>query len=1398
MMKGYNVKDPEQLVALLLHFGGEELFDIYEAFTENDKKATDQQDVFQKAVTLLTNYFTPKQNIEYQRYEFRHSNQLAGENLEQFTARLRTLAATCEFTEVQREIKSQIISGCLSQKLRRKGLSEPSWNMEKLLEVGKALELSEIQALDIERCTESVSAVQERPRPRPNQGRARPIAEAQRETQRNRKCYACNGNFPHSGKCPAIGQECENCGYIGHFALSKRCPATGKVCKQCNKMNHFMRKCRSVQVKKSDNVRTVASSHEEQEVYDESDEIADYVWMVSEVNTSESNEPRPMFPVTINGVKMNILADSGSTINLLNEADFVKIPDAPKLMPHDIPVYPHSSPAMDIKGKFVATICSSRATRKATVIVCGGDDKSLLSWGLSRQLRLIDVVHAVDDDKDVASLEVRQLKAKYKDIFTGLGKLKDVKVKLHIDSEVKPVVQNHRRVPFHVRKDIEQQLQKDMDRGVIETPTGPTPWVSPIVVVPRKTPGNVRVCVDMRAANKAIKRERHSTPTLTEMVNQLNGAQVFSKIDLNQGYNQIELDEESREITTFATHVGLRRYTRLNFGMNSAAEIFQEEIRKALSGLNGVVNVSDDILCFGRDKAEHLRNLANLFQRIQEKGLTLNESKCEFEKDNIVFFGHKFSAAGLSADPHKISAIVNMSPPTNASEVRSLLGMMNYCGQRFVRDYATLTHELRELTKKDVTWTWTERHQEAFERLKEALITAPTLAYFNQKQETEIYVDASPFGVSAILMQKDKNSGERYNVHFASRALTSTEQRYSQLERESLAIVYACETLHIYLYGANFKVFTDHKPLLSLFNSTRSRLSARMQGWALRLQPYTFELLYMPGSSNPADYLSRHVNHTKQPANSREQKFAEHLVNYLSTTSAPKPLPLYEIQKATCEDATLQAVMKALESGNWHVHGKGAGVYLPAYERLKRLSAELAVSPDRDLLLRDTRIVIPQSLQKKAVELAHLGHQGLVKTKTLLREKIWFYGIDSMVETLMKDCILCQIATQMPTKEPAKMSPLPVAPWVELSMDFGQLANGKHLLVLIDDYSRYPFVEIIDSVSARTVIPKLDHILAMRGIPQVIRSDNGPPFNGEEFRQYALRTGFRHRKITPLWPCANAEVERFMRTVKKSVNAAIRLGTDWCQELRDFLLAYRATPHSTTKASPATLLFRGPIRTKLPQLTVVQDDQNVRNQDHQAKMKMKHYHDRKSYIKQSNLEEGDWVLVKNTSLKKSTPYQPTPLQVIAKNGSMVTATAAGAKVTRNTSFFKKVPRRRSGLDSDDEFSGYEEPIITRASGAQMSQVVVAPENMLPQQVDTDHNVPNYEYENIVPEDNYEDTNVDVPTDIRMHTEVPVNVEPVTVLRRSARTRKVPERLKDYVKYNISVFFKQKSKTCTLH
>lgn len=266
-----------------------------------------------------------------------------------------------------------------------------------------------------------------------------------------------------------------------------------------------------------------------------------------------------------------------------------------------------------------------------------------------------------------------------------------------------------------------------------------------------------------------------------------------------------------------------------------------------------------------------------------------------------------------------------------------------------------------------------------------------------------------------------------------------------------------------------------------------------------------------------------------------------------------------EIRIATAEDPTLREVMTAVQTGRWDK---------PGVEGFARFAGEISVTDA--ILLRDHRIIVPQQLRERVIDIAHKSHQGIVRTKQCIREKVWFPGIDRAVGEMVKSCLPCQASNPRPSsREPIQATPLPPEPRMYLPMDFaGPFPSGDYLMVVLDEYSRYPEVEIKSSTAASSVIPRLDSIFGRQGFPMVVKTDNGPPFKGHEFAKFAETCGFRHRKVTPLHPEANGEAERFMRTLNQAVRAAVAEGKNWKTVLPAFLRLYRATPHAATKVSP--------------------------------------------------------------------------------------------------------------------------------------------------------------------------------------------------------------------------------------
>ena len=470
----------------------------------------------------------------------------------------------------------------------------------------------------------------------------------------------------------------------------------------------------------------------------------------------------------------------------------------------------------------------------------------------------------------------------------------------------------------------------------------------------------------------------------------------------------------------------------------------------------------------------------------------------------------------------------------------------------------------------------------------------------------------------------------------------------------------------------------------------------------LRKQPFDMKVTYLKGKDNAADFLSRHPIATIKTC--KPAKLAEVYVNLL-TSKCASSISKEELAKATNEDTTLQQVKKWLSKSKWS-GGKEVMAFHPVRD-------ELCVSK-RGILLRGSRVCIPKTLQERVIDLAHEGHQGIVRTKQLLRTAVWFPGIDKMVEERLKTCFPCSLMTVNSQRDPIVMAELPKRPWEKLSMDFYTLPKGEELMVIIDDHSKFPIVEAVSSTSAGTINTRLNNILAIFGIPQEIRTDNGPPFNSEQFAVNAKQMGFHHRRITPAWPEANGEVERFMRTLKKAIATASMNGGNWKSELHHFLRNYRSTPHPATGKAPTELLFGRKIVNKLPsQPESPLADQQVHLEHKKYVENRAPYANNKRRTCPHNFQVGDVVLLKSTTRlqnKLSPKYEPQPYIIKVIKGSMVTIerVADGRTLSRNASLLKQWTgvihsRRPKGIEQGKEEEEEDDFIVQQANQTSVEQ-----------------------------------------------------------------------------------------------
>ena len=296
-----------------------------------------------------------------------------------------------------------------------------------------------------------------------------------------------------------------------------------------------------------------------------------------------------------------------------------------------------------------------------------------------------------------------------------------------------------------------------------------------------------------------------------------------------------------------------------------------------------------------------------------------------------------------------MEAIKNAKPPTTTSGVRSFLGMATYCA-KFIPNFSDTSELLRELTKKDAKFQWSERHEQSFNKIKELLASAKVMAYFDPNKETELVTDASPSGLSAILMQNTPGEDRRV-VAYSSRALTDVERRYSQTEREALAIVWAVERLHLYLYGSHFKLITDCKPVQLIFSNPKLKPPPRIERWNLE-QGYDFEIVHTEGSQNPSDFLSRH---SSLNVDDKQDTLAEEYVNFLALAAVSKAMTLAEIQEATAQDITMQCLANLIRTQSWRnieeLPKQFRGADRAELNRFKQVQHELTVNHETNIIL---------------------------------------------------------------------------------------------------------------------------------------------------------------------------------------------------------------------------------------------------------------------------------------------------------------------------------------------------------------------------------------------------------------------------------------------------------------
>lgn len=1120
---GLDAVPTKRKMAILLHCLGVEGQRVFRTLGDADDYAA--------AITLLDRQFEKKQSLLLKRLQFRQRRQRAGESISQYVADLRGLAKPCCFGTLSDEmIRDQLIEKTNNTLVRERLLLEDD---------DLTLEKAVILASQIEsaaQCAAKLNTTHE------------PCGDMIQECT---QVHGAEADVDHCSSAdiqyaqPRAQRRCGNCGSVRHSSRAFDCPARGQTCRRCQKLNHFAKWCRSapVQVPIQRNSRANATSPA----------------IIHSINSNSAGFST--CAINIADSCIPLLLDTGAKVSLLNMATYERFLSHLHLQPPSLNLFGYGSSTIEVIGLIHAPV---QYGNKALVnfpfhITRHGSNILGLDLFMSLDFSLLD-----NEGTQILTVSC-PWQQEWPTLFEGLGCLTAFTHQPLLDPIVKPVIQPLRRIPLALREDVTAELLKLQAEGIIE-PVDASPWVSNLTVAKKKS-GGLRVCVDLRAVNKAIIPDRYPLPSIEELTTHFHGSTIFSKLDLRQGYLQVPLHPDSRNLTAFVTHTGVFRYTRMPFGLSSAPSCFQKIMSTILAGVPGIAIYLDDIIVHAPNAVIHEQRLRDTFAALSQHNLTLNVEKCLFAVQEVDFVGFHVSAEGLSPLHSNVEAIHQVPEPSSAAQVASFLGMTTYY-MRFLPQYSTITYPLRQLLKKDACWTWSTACSDAVRTLKELLTSPPVLAHFSLDCPTLVTCDASATAAGAVLSQL-QNGIER-PVAFASRAFNLTEQKYSVGEREALACVWACERWHVYLYGRKFTLRTDHQALSALMSPSGSgHKPLRMYRWTDRLQQYDFTIQYTSGRDNVvADLLSRSLSSPTTSCNATEDMDLIQLVHAPLTAF----VSLEELTAESAADPTLSVVRE------YALNGWPAQV-TPDVQPYARVKHELSCWNDT-CLARGHCAVIPAKLRGRVLAMAHEGHLGIVKLKQRCRDLVWWPGLDKDIEQLVRDCTPCLISgkTGSPPPPPLGSLPWPTKPWDHIQLDIcGELHDVPHhlrfLVVCYDLHSKWPEVAPVGTVTSGSIIDFLELLFARWGLPRTLTTDNGPQLVSAEFTSYIQSKGIKHIRTSYYHPQSNGGVERFNQSLKNGLRAHLAQGCSFNEALSQTLLHYRAAQHATTGISPAKLML---------------------------------------------------------------------------------------------------------------------------------------------------------------------------------------------------------------------------------
>lgn len=1235
-------RDEEQKCKYLLLWSGDyglDLFNTWNFTPEKQKNLSEYWNEFEKHVK-------PQANHILNRYYLRGLKQ-NNRNLDEFLTEARLLVQNSGYNAdmLDELMRDTLVFGVDSDTVRRKCIAEGNGlTYEKAKQIARTEEATRMQIkfMNEPLIPNQVDALKHKKRPEQNRPPRTP----------NHKTYKYKGN-KDGNKTP---ERCPRCGNQAHNT-DQRCPARGEKCYNCGKQNHFSTVCRA----KNANVNAGVNALQGDQSSDTSSEYSDlsdkfYLGTIEvEHNDTVDNQVNSMEKKEKILVNMKVTAkphhkrttpvvckvDTGAEVNVISKYDYDRIITNPK--ERDISTTQYKITAYG--GQEIKTLGTCKlylhhrnSVREVEFSITQVPGPAMLGCKTCVDLDLVKVNCGLERlETRTSSQRLQQGKADtsnqlnsqpqtplskekiisdYGDCFEGLGTFNMKPYHITLDPQATPVIHPPRTVPVHVHEMYKKELKKMEELGVITPVNEPTEWVNSIVISQSTNDKGeitkLRVCLDPRDLNKYVKREHHYTRTVDEVVAQLHNAKYFSIVDVKSGYWHVPLDEPSSFLTTFNTPFGRYRFNRLPFGLIVSQDVFQRNLDSALEGLEGVTGIADDTFVFASTEKEHDEIIISLLNRARERGIRFNKDKLQLKCQEVSFFGHTWTPNGIKPDRKKVSAILDMKPPTNIKDLQSFLGLVNYL-TRYSGKLATITAPLRELTKKEIAYIWGYEQDRAFIKVKEEMCSLNVLRYFDPKAPSVVQTDASLKGLGAVLLQNGQP------VLYASKALTETERNYSNIEREALGVVWGLERFHYFIYGKHCTVETDHKPLESIFKKKLSTCPPRLQRFVLRALTYDVTVKYVKGSDVPiADALSR-ISPQPDPSSDQLPQLDVHLV---TKTLPASPTKIQQIREETAKDQTLSLLKDTIYEG-WPDNRINCPNLLLEYWNFRE---ELTI--EDGIILKADRIIIPTSLRPEILTTVHQGHMGQEKCLLRARTAVFWPGITKEITDLVQKCEPCQRHQRKLHKEPILQPEIPCRPWEQLSSDLLEYKQ-RHYLLLTDKYSRFPVVRLLSSTKSVAIINQLKSVFSEHGIPDQLSTDNGPQYDSKEFKDFMKSYGIEHITSSPRYPQSNGFAERAVQIVKNILKKCEESGEDPYLGM----LSYRATPLDHQLKSPAELLTRRRFKTTLPMaqrsLLTGHDRETIKEKMYERQGKQAYYYNLTAGKPHKPLSEGQHIRMYN-------------------------------------------------------------------------------------------------------------------------------------------------------------------------